>query len=422
MLVEFRVANFLSIQDEQVLSLVANSDKTHRDSHSFSLMDAKITLLKSAVIYGPNAAGKSSLIKAMIAMREIVRRSSNYQRGMKLPVTPFLLGNAENNESSIFEITVFVNNVRYQYGFSVTKERICDEWLIVYPQNRAQKWFERKYDSDKQDHSWYFGASFKGAKEQWKDLTRDNALFLSTAIQFNSVQLQPLFDWFLKCQISSPNGWENATIITALMCKNNDTDKTQILDYLRAADFDIEDIGIEDRKMTFTDLPKDMPDQLKAKILNDNARLLDVYFYHSSQDGRNVRLKKSDESDGTQRFFDFIGPFIDILKKGSVVFVDELHNHFHPLMTQFLVRLFHDKTINKNNAQLIFTTHETSILSQDVFRRDQIWFCEKQNKATRLYPLSDFKVRKDNSLERSYFLGQFGALPYFSDISKAMGL
>ena len=91
-------------------------------------------------------------------------------------------------------------------------------------------------------------------------------------------------------------------------------------------------------------------------------------------------------------------------------------------MTQFLIQLFHNKKINKNNAQLIFTTHETSILSQDVFRRDQIWFCEKQNKATRLYPLSDFKVRKDNSLERSYFLGQFGALPYFSDISKAMGL
>ena len=247
------------------------------------------------------------------------------------------------------------------------------------------------------------------------------SLFLSVAIQFNSVQLRPIFDWFSKCQVSGPNSWGNGAIITASMCQK-DSRKAEILKYLRSADFDIQDIGIEERELTIADLPEDMPDSIKAEILNNNKRLLNIYFYHLSRDGRSVPLNKDDESDGTQRFFEFIGPFVDILENGSVVFVDELHNHFHPLMTKFLINLFHDKNINKNNAQLIFTTHETTLLDQEMFRRDQIYFCEKNNKSTKIYPLSDFKVRKDNNLERSYLLGHFGALPYFSSIAVAMGL
>lgn len=418
MLIEFRVKNFLSIQDEQCLSLVANSDKVHQDSHTFSLSGTKLSLIKSAAIYGANAAGKSSLIKAIKTMKAIVLNSSKAQRNVKLPITPFLLGKSES-EPSMFEATFFTQNVRYQYGFCATEERICEEWLIAYPQGRAQRWFERIYHADTQEYSWSFGALFKGAKEQWKGLTRDNALFLSVAVQFNSVQLQPLFDWFFKCQVSNPKGWDNAELVTSRICKD-EAKKAKVLRYLQTADFDIEGINIDDREVTPSDLPQDMSDVVRAKILKDKARILDISFTHLSQDGKAVQLKKRHESDGTQRFFDFLGPFIDILEKGGVVFVDELHNHFHPLLTRFLISLFHNQDINANNAQLVFTTHDTTLLNQEIFRIDQIYFCEKQNKATILYPLSDFKMSKGMNLENGYFLGQFGALPYLRDISRAM--
>ena len=184
MLVEFRVKNFLSIQDEQCLSLVASSDKTHQDSCTFGLPETKITLLNSVAVYGANAAGKSSLIKAIKVMEEVVRNSSRLsQRGVMLPITPFLLGETSDKEPSIFEVTIFAKSVdadrqyvRYQYGFSATKEKIYDEWLFAYPQGRAQKWFERRYNSDTGDYIWYFGSSFRGAKEQWKELTRGNVI------------------------------------------------------------------------------------------------------------------------------------------------------------------------------------------------------------------------------------------------------
>lgn len=148
---------------------------------------------------------------------------------------------------------------------------------------------------------------------------------------------------------------------------------------------------------------------------------LDISLIHLNQQGKETPIDLEEESDGTQRFFKLIGPWLDSLENGNIIVIDELHNHMHPLMTKFLIELFHNTDLNTSNAQLIFTTHETSVLNQDIFRRDQIWFCEKQNKATKLYPLSDFKPRKETNLEDSYLSGRFGALPYFKDISLAMG-
>ncbi|EHL3315623.1 ATP-binding protein, partial [Campylobacter jejuni] len=174
---------------------------------------------------------------------------------------------------------------------------------------------------------------------------------------------------------------------------------------------------------------QNIPQELKEKIIQEvkniqnlkNVKILeDISFIHLSQKNQIKFLNFNDESDGTRKFFNIAGIWIDSLKKGNILIIDELNTHLHPLMTKFLINLFHNEDLNKSNAQLIFTTHDTSILNQDIFRRDQIWFCEKQNKATKLYPLSDFEEseerRDKTNLENDYLLGRFGALPYFKEI------
>ncbi|HDZ4934921.1 TPA: ATP-binding protein [Campylobacter jejuni] len=420
MLIEFRVENFLSIQDEQVLSMVASSDNTFLTSHTNN--DKKLKLLKSSVLYGANASGKSNIIKALAIMKKIVISSANGQRGDKLPIIPFLLGN-EDNKPTKFEIIFIQNDTKYQYGFILNSEKILEEWLLVFGEsNRAQKRFERIYNEKEEKYNYSFGAKFLGSKQLWENSTRDNALFLSVAIQLNNEQLKPVFDFFLKyIRVTCTDSWNNGQEVTIDILRQ---DKQKIISYLKRADLDIEDIVVEETELNKTNLMQEnIPQEIKQMMQTDlekGARLkkTDIKTIHTNQQGKQILFDMLElESQGTQKFFKLIGPWVEALEQGYTIVVDELNTHLHPLMTKFLVNLFHNEDLNKSNAQLIFTTHDTSILNQDVFRRDQIWFCEKQNKATKLYPLSDFKVRKDKTnLENDYLLGRFGALPYFKEI------
>ncbi|EAK5213989.1 ATP-binding protein [Campylobacter jejuni] len=420
MLIEFRVENFLSIQDEQVLSMVASSDNTFLTSHTNN--DKKLKLLKSSVLYGANASGKSNIIEALAIMKKIVISSANGQRGDKLPIIPFLLGN-EDNKSTKFEIIFIQNDTKYQYGFILNSEKILEEWLLVFGEsNRAQKWFERIYNEKEEKYNYSFGAKFLGSKQLWENSTRDNALFLSVAIQLNNEQLKPVFDFFLKyIRVTCTDSWNDGQEVTIDILRQ---DKQKIISYLKRADLDIEDIVVEETELNKTNLMQEnIPQEIKQMMQTDlekGARLkkTDIKTIHTNQQGKQILFDMLElESQGTQKFFKLIGPWVEALEQGYTIVVDELNTHLHPLMTKFLVNLFHNEDLNKSNAQLIFTTHDTSILNQDVFRRDQIWFCEKQNKATKLYPLSDFKVRKDKTnLENDYLLGRFGALPYFKEI------
>ncbi|HGG0858399.1 TPA: ATP/GTP-binding protein, partial [Campylobacter jejuni] len=415
-----RVENFLSIQDEQVLSMVASSDNTFLTSHTNN--DKKLKLLKSSVLYGANASGKSNIIKALAIMKKIVISSANGQRGDKLPIIPFLLGN-EDNKSTKFEIIFIQNDTKYQYGFILNSEKILEEWLLVFGEsNRAQKWFERIYNEKEEKYNYSFGAKFLGSKQLWENSTRDNALFLSVAIQLNNEQLKPVFDFFLKyIRVTCTDSWNDGQEVTIDILRQ---DKQKIISYLKRADLDIEDIVVEETELNKTNLMQEnIPQKIKQMMQTDlekGARLkkTDIKTIHTNQQGKQILFDMLElESQGTQKFFKLIGPWVEALEQGYTIVVDELNTHLHPLMTKFLVNLFHNEDLNKSNAQLIFTTHDTSILNQDVFRRDQIWFCEKQNKATKLYPLSDFKVRKDKTnLENDYLLGRFGALPYFKEI------
>jgi AAA15 family ATPase/GTPase len=316
------------------------------------------------------------------------------------------------------------DGVRYQYGFSATPERIHEEWLFAYPNGRSQKWLGRAWDAEKETYQWEKCNALTGQKQLWQDSTRENALFLSTAVQLNSKQLQPVYDWFKKTlRLANVSGWSPS--FTASLCKDSEQSK-KVLAFLQAADLDIQDVIVESEKMSAKHFPDDMPDELKTTLLAkmQDSEVLDIKTVHRSLDGRAVSFDFRDESDGTQKFFAFAGPWLDALKNGFVLVIDELHDNLHPKMVQFLVQLFHNSETNQKNAQLVFTTHETSILNQDVFRRDQIWFCEKDDKqSTRLYPLTDFKPRKEReNLEASYLAGRYGALPYLRSMSIGRGV
>lgn len=420
MLIEFSITNFKSVQTTQTLSMAAGAASELREQNSFITNEQGVPrLLRSAAIYGPNASGKSNLLEAMDFMEDFVLESSKEaQEGEPIDVTPFLFNTNNRNQPSEFEVLFMQEGIRYQYGFAVTTTRVMREWLIAYPEGRPQRWFEREFDSISNKESWYFGSKFKGHKTVLQDATRSNALFLSTATQLNNEQLKPIYNWFhLKLRTIGVGGLSPA--FSASLCKS-ETGRKRILNLLNAADLSIKDLKLETKKFDAIDLPSDMPDTVKDMIKKelDGKELTEVKFMHAVAGSKElVALDPDDESVGTRKLFTLAGPWIDVLDNGYVLFVDELDNSMHPLMVRFLIKLINNPEINKKNAQLIFTTHDTSVLDNDLFRRDQIWFTEKDsNNATKLYPLSDFTPRKGEALEKGYLKGRYGALPYIGDL------
>lgn len=417
MLIEFSASNFRSLRERQTLSLVKATGDERAEANTFNIYAASdYQLLRSVAIYGPNAGGKSNFLHALKTMKRMVLKSAiRQQRGDKLSVVPFRLSQASLNAPSEFEATFIVGQVRYQYGFSATADRIHEEWLLAYPKGRPQHWYDRVWHEQTQNYEWTLGHYLTGEKQLWQKSTRDNALFLSTAVQLNSEQLQPIYDWFDKT-LRLDGGWNPNRSVS--LCETSE--KEQVINFLRAADLNIEDIVIEKKPVDVKMLPDDMPPNIKDLILHDltNLQTINVQTMHKSMDGKEVFFDFEDESEGTQKLFELAGPWIDSLTKGHVLFIDELNEHLHPHLVKFLVQLFHGNETNPKNAQLVFTTHETSILNQEVFRRDQIWFCEKDSQqATVLYPLTDFSPRKGReNLELSYLSGRYGALPYVGTI------
>ena len=421
MLIEFSVANFRSLRETQTFSLAKAKGDELLESNTFGTTAFnRFELLRSAAIYGPNASGKSNFLLALRTMRKVVLESATgLQRGDPLPVTPFRLDPVTVGQPSEFEVSFIVDQVRYQYGFSASAERIHEEWLLAYPKGRPQRWFGRAWDAQRGSYDWEIGNNLSGEKQLWQKSTRDNALFLSTAVQLNSEQLQPIYDWFKKTlRTTQLGGW--SPTFSASLCEQSE--KQQVMDFLRAADLNIGDIQVEKQAFDAQALPDDMPESLRVAIASDmkDKQVVRVKTVHKGSDGEAVVFDLVDESDGTQKLFAFAGPWIDALANGYVLFIDELHDNLHPRLVQFLVQLFHNGETNRHNAQLVFTTHETSILDQDVFRRDQIWFCEKTGEqATSLYPLTDFSPRKGReNLELSYLSGRYGAMPYIRPLKK----
>ena len=349
MLLEMNVANFRSLRDTQTFSLVKGKGDELVASNCFRVKAAnEFDLLRSAAIYGPNASGKSNFLRALHTMRQIVVKSAvSQQSGDRLPVTPFRLSPDSRQAPSEFEVMFLADGVRYQYGFSATPERIHEEWLLAYPKGRPQRWFARVRVAGQNRFEWELGSSLAGEKQLWQKSTRDNALFLSTAVQLNSEQLKPVFGWFRSTlRMAGSNGW--SSLFSASLCE--DDGKSRVMDFLRAADIHIDDILVESKSVNPDDLPADMPDELRNAIIGrmrmQDKKVLDIKTVHKGSDDKPVTFDFKDESDGTQKLFAFAGPWIDALENGYVLFIDELHGNLHPGLVRFLVELFHNPATN----------------------------------------------------------------------------
>jgi AAA15 family ATPase/GTPase len=417
MLIEFTVKNYRSIREAQTLSMAKAKGSELEESNTFAPdSPGSIPLLRSLVIYGANAAGKTNLLRAFEDMEIIVRTSaSSRQEGDDILVTPFLFDKNSQDEPTEFE-AVFINNgIKYQYGFAVKRTHVVEEWLIAYPKGRPQRWFERAFNDESKESEYKFGEYLFGQKSVWKNATRNNALFLSTAVQLNSEQLKPVFSWF-KDKVRPTSMERSTTSFTASMCFDDDIEKVKVIDFLKVADFDIQDLHFDQVEFDPKFLSDEIPDVIKDEMVKNlgERKFLDIKTIHETEDGELVYLNMTEESNGTNKIFSFAGPWIHSLRRGYILIIDELHDSLHPKLVRHLVKLFNNSKTNPSNAQLIFTTHETSILDQDLFRRDQIWFCEKdENKSTSLYPLTDFMPRKGReNLELSYLSGRYGALPF----------
>ena len=421
MLIEFSVANFRSFWEPQKLSMAATSKKELWEENTFdSPVSGMPRLLRSAVVYGPNAGGKSNFVRAMEFMKGfVVASAKERQEGEETGVTPFLFNTRGGISPSEFEVLFIQEGVRYQYGFAATSERVTNEWLIAYPEGRAQRWFERIFQPETNDYDWYFGSRFTGRKKQWQDMTRENALFLSTGVQWNSDQLKPVFSWFQKLAVIG-HGTLLDPGFSVKEC-NDEKKKQRILAFMNEADISISDIRMETKDFAIEDLPSDLPPEIREEIRRnmDGKKMMRVGFLHPVEGAdAPVILPLEEESDGTRKLFAYAGPWLDILTSGRILFADELDNSLHPKIMRFLLSLFHNSKTNQANGQLIFTTHDTTLMEQEVMRRDQIWFVEKSEaNASHLYPLSDFKPRAGEALQKGYLNGRYGALPYISEIA-----
>jgi AAA15 family ATPase/GTPase len=429
MLIEFRVENFRSFQDGQVLSLVAARDKTTLRRNCTTV--GKLRLLKSAGIYGANASGKSNLIKAIDIMKDLVEDSAGLEPDRELPVTPFLLNGKSEKKPSVFEVVFLHDGIKYQYGFAATRKRFQKEWLIAYPKGIGRTWYERTFNEKGGDYDWKYSTFLKGDKKKLAEKTRENALFLSVGAQWNNEQLTNVYKWFKdNLRIAPPR--ENFGPVTAKMLLDVEKEKgvrkelyESVIESMLDADMGIRGVKVikpevDKDKMKFPDkMPREVQEmimkRLLRRLLRRSSRPKVEMAHRNIETGKDVFLPLEEESDGTQRFFQLLGPFFETVALGYTVFIDELEAHLHPRLTRELIKFIQNPEYNRNGAQLIFATHDVSLLDPELFRRDQIWFTEKdKNGSTQLYSMSDYKERrprKGEAMQKGYLAGRYGAIP-----------
>jgi AAA15 family ATPase/GTPase len=398
--------------------MVANTAKEHLETHTFDSGIPELgQLLRSAAVYGPNAAGKTNLMRALQFMQGMVINSASLSQTPQSRYDPFKFASTTRAAPSRFEVAFIQNNTRYEYGFSSGPERVDQEWLIEYPMGRGRKIFDRAYNDKTNLYAWSFSSHFKGNRAIWRDSTRPNALFLSTAIQLNSTYLLPVFEWFQKRLVVIAGGTTLNPFLTLKLLEQPDG-KRRLLPFLHEADFGIADLEIQREPIPAGAVIVSPNSIIEQSGEGKSANLVRVSFSHWSKDVEGgVALDFSEESTGTQVLFRSAGAWLNVFANGEILLVDEIDTSLHPLLTRFLIERFHSNVTNPNNAQLIFSTHNTSLLAPELFRRDQIWFVEKERIGeSKLFPLIEFSPRNNEHIERWYLRGKYGALPILSEL------
>ena len=422
MLIQFSVRNFRTFKEKATLNLLAsNYDKdTRKEDNITEDNKFNLNILKSAVVYGANASGKSKFIDALMFMQQFVTKSSkDSQKGELISVEPYRLNSETENSPTEFEVIFTFKNVMYRYGFEVDKKQVVSEWLFHKTKTKEVELFYRDFQ-DFETHPRSFTKSKTIIKE---GLVRNNALLLSVSSQFNEETATLVLTWFQELNIISglqESGFKNNTI-AKIKDKN---EKVKILKLLKAADFGIQDINYEEFNINgLSEEAKKKFQELKESVKHiDPEAFSDVSTLHTKFDSDQKRIGEvkfsvqRDESSGTMKFLYLTGTLIDVLETGGILFADELDSKLHPNLVCKIVSLFNSKELNPKNAQIIFNTHDTNLLSSGLFRRDQIWLIEKNKFGeAQLYSLADFKsdkVRKTEAFEENYINGKYGAIPF----------
>ena len=407
MIIEISIENFLSIKDRITFSLDSSSSKKLPENQITAQPGVK--LLKSAVIYGANASGKSNLIKSIFFLWNMVKNSHNFNIDTKILRTPFKLDETYIIKPSKFEIIFISQGVKYQYGFSCDNDKIIEEYLYYWPKGRESQIFSRK-----ETNKFNFNKD-KKKQELIKSQTNDNVLYLSRATQLRYDKTKAAYEFIVNDIVINYPTWADFTI---QKIHENPNIKSNIMEILRKADFGgVVDLKVDKQKRRVNGfevkIEKDIPsfNAIKQK----EQEFYDIKFIHQNKKGHSIEFNFDEESGGTQKTLAMLGPMFDILENGKVAFIDELESSLHPNITKLLVRLFNSKN-NKNNAQLIFTTHDTTLLNNELFRRDQIYICSKEpNKNTVLASFLDFDLRETADFERAYLNGRVGGLPFIDE-------
>jgi hypothetical protein len=367
--------------------------------------------LPSIAIYGANAAGKSNLFKALTSAILFVRNSSNMQVNTRIAIPPFLLDENSRNNKRRFDF-IFVNNgIKYEYGFTVDEFRVYEEYLYEYKSAKASMIFER-FDTNKYKYT----SNLKRPLKQYEEKNIDNKLFLATATSWNCKETKNAFLWFTDCiDTYNVESLHNA-MVEELEAGETDGAKSFFIDFVRKADFNISgyDFQIKPTDIFNVQLPSGL--LLEDNIQNLNMKEWKLNMSHEIIENNNkveYSLPYYEESNGTRLFFSYAPAIYRALKKGKTIVIDEIDNGLHPLLVQHIVDIFNNPDINTNGAQLIFNTHDVTLLDLELLRRDQIYFVEKDNKtaASEMYSLSDFSPRTTEKIGKRYLQGRYGAVP-----------
>ncbi len=412
MLIRFSVRNFRSFADEQSFSFATSSDTTLAATHCISTGIRSIPrLAKAGIVFGANGSGKTNLIRAFAMMRDLVLHSTNLSTTeFAERHTPFLLGEAPNGSTG-FEVDVLLEGVRYKYGFSYDQKRIVAERLLIYATGKSQRWFERQWDAAEQREQWQpFSQNFAGPRAVWRDATRHDSLFLSTAAQLNAKQLEPLFRWFDQ-GIRIVNPFEPGNLSRVAASLREDSFKTQMLEFLKGADIHVQGLRVPVPDTRAAGLgTAGLFSNKPPRDAHDRAR---VQFSHSRA-GTAVWLDAADESTGILRLTCLFGPLLEAIEHGSLLLIDEFDLSLHPLVARYLIELVTTKKLCPSTTQLLLTTHNTTLMDVSILRRDEIWLMTLNDRdASELMPIwrARSPPRRHELIGNGYMRGRFGAVP-----------
>jgi len=381
-----------------------------------------IKLLKSAVIYGANSSGKTNLLRGFSTMRQIIISSAKQSSMDGLPVTPFLLNSESTSKPSSFEVLFFTDGKRFRYGFELTQKAVVTEWLFEVLRTKERLLFIRENDKIQVEDAFTEGVNLE-------QKTRNNALFLAICDQFNGKISGLIMKWFENVRTISGLEHEDYRGFTFSMLKSDKT-KHSLMKFFSKLDLGFDKVVVSKNDFNPAFLPKGLPEDILKQMISDlqgktivNAETLHKKMNNDGSVAEWLHFDlRTQESSGTNKVFDLSGHVFNTLSMGGVLIIDELDAKLHPLLTNAIVKLFNSKEYNPCNAQLIFATHDTNLLSMGNFRRDQIYFVEKDHyEVSDIYSLAEYKekdglkVRKDRSFEKDYIQGRYGAIPFIGN-------